>query len=342
MALTIAAHAGAQEIEIRISVKYIYFGDTRPSGQYSDAAAVQDIIDQVNERTLNRWNRGYRYVITEFRDVIGASAFSDISSDAEFKSLENAAEADPGRFFWRTDAVNLYIVSSFFAGGAAAIPSNAPSDTDYELVVFAANAGSNKANPPDVLWPHELGHHFDLYHTFGNDLVSDTRLDPNPTQCMPNPMGLPCTTTTTGPMVECCCATKLSLVNTAAANQGWSAQERTDILFNNMSYHCNLTLDNIRMTPGQLDRWTDATRLFHWGEVSGFTYFVQRSMPVTRPYSGLSTDPYPNLAGGIAAANPNGGDIVLLRAGNYDEPMTITKPLTLRASRGNVNIGLAD
>ena len=45
------------------------------------------------------------------------------------------------------------------------------------------------------------------------------------------------------------------------------------------------------------------------------------------------------ITAGMATANPAGGDIVLLRAGNYNEPMTITKPLTLRASRGDVTIG---
>ena len=34
------------------------------------------------------------------------------------------------------------------------------------------------------------------------------------------------------------------------------------------------------------------------------------------------------------------GDIVLLRAGNYNEPMTITTYVTLRASRGKVSIGI--
>ena len=72
-------------------MKYIYFGDERPSGLYSNTAEVQDVIDQVNERTLRRWNRGYRYVITEFIDVIGLSAYSDIANDAQFKRLETDA-----------------------------------------------------------------------------------------------------------------------------------------------------------------------------------------------------------------------------------------------------------
>ena len=41
----------------------------------------------------------------------------------------------------------------------------------------------------------------------------------------------------------------------------------------------------------------------------------------------------------IEARYPAGGDIVLIRSGNYDEQMTITKPVTLRATRGPATIG---
>ena len=92
------------------------------------------------------------------------------------------------------------------------------------------------------------------------------------------------------------------------------------------------------MTEGQLDRWTDATRRYHSGDVSGLTYFVNRSN-VSPPFTGYSTDPFVTVADGIAKADPAGGDIVLIRAGTYSEAMAISKPLTLRASNGMVTIG---
>jgi nitrous oxidase accessory protein NosD len=49
--------------------------------------------------------------------------------------------------------------------------------------------------------------------------------------------------------------------------------------------------------------------------------------------------PYPTVAAGVTAAAANGSDIVLVRAGNYNEPQIITKPLTLRATRGSAVIG---
>jgi len=95
------------------------------------------------------------------------------------------------------------------------------------------------------------------------------------------------------------------------------------------------TINDARMTEGQLDRWTDATRRYNRGEVNGLTYFVDhRNNSSGR--DGYSASPYPTVASGVAAANAAGGDIVLIRAGTYNERMTFTKPVTLRTSRGSV------
>jgi hypothetical protein len=334
----LTASVSAQEIDVRISVKYILdAGNNRPVGTYSTNQSLINIFNQVNNNAMRRWNRGYRYVLTEFQNVFGqsslfnvhSSTFFNLDSTQEYYNLELAAEADPGVFFWRTNAVNLFIVNTAsVGGGAAAIPS-LPIDAGFELVIFTVNV-----NPTDVLWPHELGHHFNLYHTWGNDNVADTQNDPTPFQCT-MPFGC-----TMGGSMECCCATKLANLNAAATTLGWSLPELMNIQFNNMSYHCNLTLSNIVLTDGQLDRWTDATRQYDFltGEVSGLTYFVDWTNS-TAPFNGYSTDPYRTVAGGIAAANAAGGDIVLIRTGAYDEPMTVTKPVTLRPSRGPATIG---
>ena len=41
----------------------------------------------------------------------------------------------------------------------------------------------------------------------------------------------------------------------------------------------------------------------------------------------------------VGAASASGSDIVLVRGGNYNEPQTITKALTIRATRGSALIG---
>jgi hypothetical protein len=59
--------------------------------------------------------------------------------------------------------------------------------------------------------------------------------------------------------------------------------------------------------------------------------------PNGSPGCDLFAGPYGTVGGGINAAN--NGDIVMIRPGTYVEPGTITKPVTLRATRGWATIG---
>jgi len=55
---------------------------------------------------------------------------------------------------------------------------------------------------------------------------------------------------------------------------------------------------------------------------------------------GYSTNPYRLVQTGVTAATATSGNIVMIRPGNYDEQFTISKPVTLRATRsGWVTIG---
>jgi len=66
---------------------------------------------------------------------------------------------------------------------------------------------------------------------------------------------------------------------------------------------------------------------------SDWTWPPQPPPPIDVCFGG----PLKTFAGGLVQASP--GDIVLLRPGNYNEPMRITKRVALRATRGNVSIG---
>jgi hypothetical protein len=327
----------AQHVYVRLSVKYILnASNNRPSGFYTQETNILDIIEGTN-RAMERWGRGYRFVVTEFRNVTNASQFFSVDNDAEYRGLENSAEANPGQFFWRLDAVNVFIVDSLFAGGgASAIPScGSCGDTGYRLVVFSVSP-----NPNDVIWAHELGHHFDLYHPFsggpGGDFVADTRPDPNPNQCN-GPF-----TCNPGGTDECCCTVKINNLVAASTAGNWSSQEFGDIRFNLMSYYglCPpvATYDNIRLTEGQLDRWTDATRRYHPVEVSGLTWFVDRANSQLSN-DGYSTNPYRTVVAGITAATSGGDRIVSIRSGSYNEQFSTAQRVTLRATRGWVTIG---
>lgn len=349
--------AGAQEIDIRLSIKYILNASgSRPSGLYSTEQNVRDVIEATNER-LRSYGRGYRYVILSngqgnFDEVSettapGSSQFFEISPSSENYVLENAAEANPAGYFWRTDAVNVYIVNCCAAGGT--IPSN-PDDSDYRIVFFQADVNFTPTDPgrhaQRVIWPHELGHYFDLYHPWDEDEVSDTRPEPTPFQCSGSTAcnaNLGCAL---GGTAECCCSTKVSNLANAANAGGWSSLEVLDLRFNIMGYMaasdcvCQgedmVTTANMRLSEGQLDRYTDATRKYRWSDVSGLTYFVD-GQNTTAPFNGYSTDPYRTIGDVLTVAGPT--DIILIRAGTYPENLVIGSPRTLRASQGIVRIG---
>jgi hypothetical protein len=110
--------------------------------------------------------------------------------------------------------------------------------------------------------------------------------------------------------------------------------------FNVMSYHESKTKDAVenRMTEGLLDRIADTANTTRRNTVSGRTWFVRPGgLPVGL---GTSASEFQLLSLGLIAADPTGGDIVLLRPGQYNEPMTISKPIVLLSTRaGSATIG---
>ena len=89
--------------------------------------AVTNNINYANH-LLDRTGRGFRFNLTEIQDVSGASGFFNLParSEANKVSLEAAATtsaASRAQFFWRDDAINVYIndtssgVCSFVGSG---------------------------------------------------------------------------------------------------------------------------------------------------------------------------------------------------------------------------------
>lgn len=318
LAVSMSGSASAQDIQVWLSVKMIRSSSGQaPSGVYGDPANIIAVVDQANE-ALRRFARGYEYQVIEILDVYNQSQYWDVADEAEYTSFLAAAKSDSA-FRWNSNAVNVYIVDSAYAAVGG------------ELVMLLGNL-------IDVSWIHELGHHFGLAHTFDpDDGVDDTVPAPDVKQCTV-PFGC-----SHGGTDECCCATKEQDLALAAVMNNWTQQQVDDIRFNSMSYFgardCDplLTFDNTRLTPGQLDLWTDTSRLSFAHEVSGLTRFVNST--ATSPYNGLSTDPYRTLSAGLQAADPSGGDIVLMNVGSYSETLVIEQPVVLRSSRGSAIIG---
>jgi hypothetical protein len=287
-----------------------------------------DITNQVNAANaiLRETGRGYQFFINEVTTV-GGPATNFYSNAREDKDLlEAAAEANKTGFKYRDNAINMYVNDA----SGSAICSFPPTD---DVILFGQNSRTTS------IW-HESGHYFNLAHTHSGE----QDLNGNGTAC------------TNG----CSCAQNIGAnsdgcADTIADHECWDTQNaiaqgnfgmnyaslsafnqtRVDnVNFNIMSYHD--TRD--RITPDQLDRWTDAANGDRIDVVTGRTRFVDRSN--NGAASGTSVLPFKTVAAGVAAASASGSDIVLLRPGNYNEPMTITKPLCIRATRGSASIGL--
>ena len=208
---------------------------------------------------------------------------------------------------------------------------------------------------------HELGHYYDLIHSFGDDEVADTLVDPNSVSMDA------IATEFYGLLYKNCTDAQKATVDTeyyvrgrnsiAAANNTapndvlsasvWSqlpASEQQwvdDKFFNLMSYndppHRNTLVT--RMTEGQADRLTDAANSSRHHTMSGYTRFVaitgwDEFLGITNSGT-TSTFPIRHVAAAAARAGTTPGDdeILLLRPGNYDEQITISTPCTLRATR---------
>jgi hypothetical protein len=105
-----------------------------------------------------------------------------------------------------------------------------------------------------------------------------------------------------------------------------------DTYLNLMAYGFNKVLD--RLTPQQLDKWTRYANIERAFALSGRTRFVSPAGNDANPGL-IGTSPKRTVVNAINASSAGGGDIVLLRPGSYDEQITISRPVTLRAAPTN-------
>src|SRR5262245_17783988 len=101
---------------VRVSVKFVLnAANSRPTtGAYIRDDQIQAAIAEANAALANN-GANWRIDLVEILDVPGISQwFGPLScSDAgNFHSMETQAEANPLLYRWRTDAVNIYVISS--------------------------------------------------------------------------------------------------------------------------------------------------------------------------------------------------------------------------------------
>lgn len=328
--LLLAGETAQAQLRVRVSVKFILGSSgQRPSiggggfGSSSialtDDAAVMTTIAYANQLLANM-GRGYQYQLTEIQDVSGWSGFFSISArnQSNKEALEAVANSNAttrAQFFFRTDAINIYINNS--ASGYCSFPSGG-------TIIFAGSSAY------DTLFIHEMGHFMSLQHTHAGEQF----LDSDNSSC--SAQDCTCAQTIAGssdgfadtlPDVDCW--TRPQLV---AGNPGATTAQIDNTFLNIMSYH----LPQDRFTSDQLDAWADAANTPRFSVVTGRTRFIATSGNDTTG-NGSSGARYRTLVKGVTIANS--GDIVLLRAGSYNETTTITKALTLRATRGDAVVG---
>jgi hypothetical protein len=280
----------------------------------------------------NKWmfaySRGYRFRITEVTEIGGPAngglfgpsqwfgrAFKD---DPDWSTFQDDAKND-SRYKLRGNQINAYVSTGVTrpgnSGGNTPIP---PGDLNTAVEVF----------PDTGAWwlCHELGHFFGLPHTFAGEDKSS---------CTPGDDDIPDT------LRDSNCWTTLDEVSAyyflGRQYSQLIAGEKTivdRVFYNTMSYHDAVNKNDTESykSEGQLDRETNEANTDRAAFVSGRTIFV--SPGGSDSDSGkLSTEPKRSVASAVGAANAAGNDILLLRAGSYPAPVTLSKAVTLRATR---------
>ena len=348
-ALLLAGTSAARaDVTIRISVKAVLnpaTGNRQPG--VSNLTFSNTVAGGMNAM-LRSFGRGYQlqWVGNALQNVGGLNQFNTGPSqyyNVDFVNATNGsalkaqfeanAIANPAAYGWDTSAVNIYIVRF---GGANANISSFPGEQ-----IILVNGVAGYASASTVL--QQIGHYFNLSNTF----LGRQDLNGNGTACT---NGCACAQFIGGGNDGCadtildhdCWVSQndIAIGNYGVSYGSLNASQTTNvdnIWWNLMSDH-NRQHTTDRFTSDQLDRWTDSANNDRPAVRTGRTRFVA----ITGNDStgdGSSGNRYRTLAKGVAVVNSS-SDIVLLRAGNYNEPMTITNALTLRATRGNATIGL--
>jgi hypothetical protein len=314
---TFDAHA---QIEWRISVKFILDANGhRPSGGIIDTDQdVQDQIDAAN-RLVTPFGRGYTYRLTEIVDLSGYSQYFSTDRETTSSNLLVIANSNPASIAWRANALNYYINAADGANEGI---------TTSKLITMGHNVTRET-------FTHESGHYLGLCHTHGC---------PCPTCDSTNCPVPPVSDNIADTLPDNTCWNQDDIAtnwfNKIFANLNPAQQNMVSNTFNNiMSYHAR----RLVYTSDQLDELADTSNGSRNNLTTGFTWFVDRDNTCTARNG--SSACAPNGTGGpfqtvtTGVNNAAAGDIVLIRPGNYNEPMTINKAVTLRATRGDALVG---
>jgi hypothetical protein len=289
--VTVQAATAPFGVPVRVSVKFILnaSGDRPASGSINTDDEVRAQFAR-SSQIFSRFVSEIRLHEVEILEVSGQSTYYDNNaSEASRNEIRDAAIASPAAFFWRNNAVNLYITGS----GASAIADFPPNNN---IVIMCQGSY-------DTTMAHELGHILNLIHTHetccgGGDDCSDTLVDDdnwNKDQIANNAYGVTYANCTVG------------------------QKYNVDMTFSNlMSYH---DPDNRSMiSPCQMDRqstqvWDDRNYF-----LSKLPIYIQSGYGGSQ--AGSFTQPYSTIQNAVNAGVLN-NRVMVLKTGTHANPSSV-------------------
>ncbi|HKB15931.1 MAG TPA: M43 family zinc metalloprotease, partial [Planctomycetota bacterium] len=282
----------------RVSVKRVVGPAGTPDPHWTDAN-VENMVAEAS--AMHGAATGTTFLLEEIVDLVDPRLpgpwFDMNLASGNLASFESAAENDPCAYEWRTDAINVYLVSTLLspfgpAGGVCSFPTATPAPDDVVVLasIPAAFAGAWEYGRSLA---HELGHYFGLYHTFetglgveaqgvcqalapncanAGDLVCDTPADP-----VPAVFGI-------GNLAA------LEALYGCGTCFGCDSCPYRTLRWNVMSYYGGITLQQALFTPGQVSRVQTFTAQYRTDVlVGGSAASIAAVSPSAGTYPGPTT-----------------------------------------------------
>jgi hypothetical protein len=300
--------AEAAEPQVRLSFKFILnsSGNRPATGNINTDAEINEQVTRGNEIFADHISE-FRFQNVEILNVSGQSSYYlNDASESSRDAIRSAALADPGAFFWRNNAINVYIT-----GASDSAISKFPPDND--IIILCQGIF-------DTTLAHEVGHSLNLLHTHqggGADNCDDTLPDdPDWTrdQIAVNAYGLN--------------YNQLNASQKTLVDNTWG---------NLMSYH---DPDNRSiLTACQMDRqsaqgYADRT----WLLTQIPTYVRVGAATVPFVDMGSWAFPYPTIQDAINAGEVNNRAVILLNGTHANPASVMTTDTDLIPRRGTAHI----
>jgi len=336
----------AQYLWVNLSVKAVLNPDNGQRSYNFTEANLDATIARMNE-WLALYKRGYRMRregpilnVGGVNDTNGPSKWFYPNPRANYPfgpgrnidQMEKEALAAPATYKWNSNAVNYYVVFGFWTNAPADAGECAFPSAQKQMILMGTVDSAQ-------VFLHETGHWFELYHSQSGEQFETQSGQP----CNLNDPCVNCPVKIAGDNDQMAdtspdhqCYASLNEVALGAYQLAIPFLDETrrsyvtNSFYNLMSYHIPpATNGPTILTELQLDRWTDFANFNRSNAISGRTWFV--SLTGNDSQLGLlSTIPKRRVLAAVTASNPAGGDVVLLRPGNYNETITINRRVTLR------------